>query len=117
MSYPISVMKLAAEVPKLHYNEAESWQALYQMQANPEDMKQRLIYKAADKIAHQFVAHVMKKMQIQTFDDPDGRVTRFVCVAMSHQELVELLYRAYAEGQSDGIKRRPVFMPSSDQAT
>lgn len=117
MNYPIPVMKLASEVPRLHYSNMDSWHELYQRQEHPGDMNQRLIYKAADRIAHEFVAHVMKKMEITTHDDPEGRVTRFVCVAMSHHELVELLYRAYAEGQSDGIKRRPVFMLSGDQAT
>lgn len=108
MSYPIPVMKLAAEVPKLYYKNMESWQELYQRQEHPEETNRRLTHKAADRIAHEFVAHVMKKMEIQAYDDPDGRVTRFVCVAMSHQELADLLYRAYVEGQSDGIKRAPV---------
>lgn len=108
MTYPISVMKLAAEVPKLYYKNMESWQELYQRNEHPEETTQRLTHKAADRIAHEFVAHVMKKMDIKTYDEPEGRATRFICVAMSHQELVELLYRAYAEGQSDGIKRAPV---------
>lgn len=108
MSHPIAVMKLAAEVPKLYYSNMESWQELYQRNEHPDETTRRLTYKAADRIAHEFVSHVMKKMDIKSYDEADGRVTRFICVAMSQQELVELLYRAYAEGQSDGLKRAPV---------
>lgn len=110
MTYPISVMKLASEVPMLYYKNMESWDELYLRQEHPEDTNRRLTHKAADRIAHEYVAHVMKKMQIQLQDEPEGRVARFMCVAMSHQELVELLYRAYAEGQSDGIRRAPVAL-------
>lgn len=108
MTYPIPIMKLAAEVPKLYYKNMQSWQELYQLREHPDETTQRLTHKAADRIAHEFVSHVMKKMEIKTYDEAEGRVTRFICVAMSHQELADLLYRAYVEGQSDGLKRAPV---------
>lgn len=109
MSYPIPVMKLAAEVPKLYYRQVESWQELYQRQEHPSDSKRRLTYLAADRIYQEFVKHVLEKMEIKSYDEAEGRETRFICVAMTNYELTELVYRAYAEGQSDGLKRAPIL--------
>lgn len=105
MSYPIPVMRLAAEVPKLFYKHAETWQDLYQRHEHPSESTRRLTYLAADRICKEFVKHVLEKQDIKSYDEPEGRMTRFICVAMTNFELTELLYRAYSEGQSDGLKR------------
>lgn len=104
-NYPIPVMKIAAEVPRLQYQNVETWQALYQRQEHPDESRLRLTYLAADRICQEFVKHVVDTMQIKSYDEAHGKVTRFACVALTEHQLNELLYQAYTEGQSDGMKR------------
>lgn len=109
MSYPIPVMKIAAEVNRFNYKQMETWQALYQRHENIDEFKTRLIYKAADQICHGFVSNVLQAGEVKIYDDPEGKVINFSCVALTQKQLCDLLYQAYAEGQSDGFKRAPVL--------
>lgn len=105
MNYPIEVRKIAAEVPLFHYSQMETWQALYQSRDDENEIKRRLVFKAADQIVHKFVGQLIDRAQIKTFDEPDGKVIKVTCVALSYDELCHLLYRAYSDGQSDGMRR------------
>lgn len=105
MNYPIEVRKIAAEVPLFHYSQMETWQSLYQSRDDENEIKRRLIFKAADQICHKFVGQLMDRAQIKTFEQPEGMAIKVTCVALSYEELVNLIYRAYSEGQSDGMRR------------
>jgi hypothetical protein len=106
MNYPIEVRKIAAEVPLFHYNQLNTWQSLYQgREIDESEAKRRMVFKAADQIVHKFVGQLIDRAQIKTFEEPEGVAVRVTCVALSYDELCNLLYRAYAEGQSDGMRR------------
>jgi len=105
MNYPIEVRKIAAEVPLFQYNQINTWQSLYQSRDSEDEIKRQLILKAADQICHKFVGQLMDRAQIKTYNEPEGMATKVTCVALSYDELVNLLYRAYADGQSDGMRR------------
>jgi len=105
MSYPIEIKKIAAEAPLFQYNQTDTWQSLYQSRDSEDEIKQRLIFRAADQICHKFVGQLMKCAQIKTSHEPDGMATKVTCIALTYDELMDLLYRAYTDGQSDGMRR------------
>lgn len=111
MNYPIEVRKIAAEVPLFHYSQMETWQSLYQRREDENEIKRRLVIKAADQIVHKFVGQMMDRAAIKSFDEPEGKVVKVTCVALSYDELCNLLYRAYSEGQSDGMRRNVTIIP------
>lgn len=104
MSYQIPIMKIAANVPMLHWQQMHTWQALYQMHHRPDDLMHMLSRQAATAIAHQFVGKVLEQGHIETRDEPEGKVMRFSCVALRHAELLSLLDLAYREGVSAAKK-------------
>jgi len=110
-NYPIEVRKIAAEVPLFHYSQLDTWQSLYQSRDDDNEIKRRLVLKAADQIVHKFVGQLIDRAHIKTSEEPEGRAVKVTCVALSYEELVNLLYRAYAEGQTDGMRRIPQLEP------
>jgi hypothetical protein len=104
-NYPIPVIKIAADAPLMQWQTMHTWQSLYQMHSRPDDLMNMLAREAATAITQQFIGDVLKREKIETRDDPEGKVMRFTCVALRYDQLVELLYRAYREGQSDGMHR------------
>lgn len=114
MNYPIPVMKIAADAPLLHYSHMETWQSLAQRVEHPSDLEYRIAGQAADAICKMFVGDVYKRGRITTLDEPNGKVVRFTCVALRHDQLLDLLYAAYREGQSDAIRSAPVaYVPQT----
>jgi hypothetical protein len=102
-TYPYPVLKLAAKTQRLSYSQTQSWASLQQL---PKEYTSNIIYQqAASAIAREFVKHVHEHMMIQNRDTALGRVTEFEAVALSYTELVELLYHAYVEGETTGMKR------------
>jgi len=77
---------------------------LYQL-GHVRDLQEHITRTAAHQITQKFVQHVMAHHQIETRETPDGLVTEFAAVALSWPELLELLYRAFAEGQTEGMRR------------
>ncbi len=111
MTYPIEVRKIAAEVPLFHYNQMDTWQSLYQSREDDNERKRRLAIKAADQIVHKFVGQLLDRAHIKTYEEPEGLAVRVSCVALSYEELVNLLYRAFAEGQTNGMRRSVTLTP------
>ena len=107
-SYPIAVMRIAADAPLMQWQQVHSWESLYQMNHRPDELMGMLARQAADAITRQFVADVFKREKVETRDDPEGKVMRFTCVALRHDQLCDLLYRAYREGVSDANRSAPV---------
>jgi hypothetical protein len=103
-------MKIAADAPLMQWQQMHSWHSLYQMKHRPDDLMGMLARQAATAITNQFVADVLKREKIETHDDPEGKVMRFTCVALRHDQLLDLLYAAYTEGLSDARRHAPVEM-------
>ncbi len=108
MNYPIPVMKIAANVPMLHWQQVHTWQALGQMHHGYEDLMHMLSRQAGSAIAHQFVNKVLDHAYIETRDAHEGKVMSLSCVALSRAELLSLLDLAYREGVSAA---KEVFKP------
>lgn len=104
-SYPIPIMELASKVQTMHWRHQHSWQALYQMKHDPDELMNLLTRQAASAIAHQFAGEVVAKGHIETRDEQDGKVMTFSCVALRREELLDLLYLAYHQGLSDAKER------------
>lgn len=113
MNYPIPVMKIAADAPLLYYKHVETWQSLYQRYDGPGEIAHRLTMSAAKEISNRFVSDVLKREEIKSTDTPEGKEIRFACVALTHRQLVDLLYHAYREGQTDAMRRAPSFPPEA----
>lgn len=104
-NYPIPIMELASKVQTMHWRHHHSWQALYQMKHNPDELMNLLARQAASAIAQQFTGEVIAKGLIETRDEQDGKVMTFSCVALRRDELLDLLYLAYCEGVSNARER------------
>jgi hypothetical protein len=116
MNYPIAVMKIATDAPLMNWQTTHTWQSLYQMSHRPDDLMGMLARQAADAITKQFVADVLKREKIETADIPEGKQMRFTCVALRYDQLLDLLYAAYREGQTDGINRAPIHLEKESTA-
>lgn len=104
MKYPTEVYELAQAAKLYQYQNTTSWQQMYGLRYVG-DPQEQIIRTAAHQITQEFVHNVVKHYQIQTQETPDGVETSFAAVALSWPELLELLYRAFAEGQSNGMRR------------
>jgi hypothetical protein len=105
-NYPFEIHEIASKVDRLAFKQVHTWDALQMVGLPLAYLDEMLLRRAAGAIAHEFVGKVLKHMSIQRSDEPEGRVLRVNVVALSYDELLELLYQAYAEGQSDGMNRR-----------
>lgn len=103
---PFEIYKIASKADRLAFKQVHAWEALQMLNLQPAYLDETLPRRAADAIAHEFVGKVLKHMSIQRSNEPEGRVLRVNVVTLSYDELLELLYQAYAEGQSDGMNRR-----------
>lgn len=104
MKYPTEVYELAQAAKLYQHKQTTSWQQMYGLRYVG-DPQEHLVRTAAHQITQEFVHRVVKHHQIQTQETPQGLVTEFAAVALSWPELLELLYRAFAEGQSNGMRR------------
>jgi hypothetical protein len=103
---PPEVRAIAADAPVYQWQTTQPWRDLATRPHRDEDDARAFLYRqAARGITEKFMADVMKRMSIHTTDEVDGHVTRFACVALRHDQLVDLLYRAYRAGQSDAMQR------------
>lgn len=105
--YPIAVRDIASKVDRLSYRQTKSWDSIRQMHENL-DLDELLSRKAADAIAHEFAGNVLKHATIVRWDEPEGLVMRVDAVALRYDELLQLLYAAYLEGQTEVRRRTPV---------
>lgn len=109
--FPFELREIARSVPVLHYNTTTTWTSLMQSRVPMDYMAEGMARKAADQITHEFVKHVMRCMRIERREGAEGVTHAFEAVALSYHELMELLYKAYAAGQSDGMRRGTVVTP------
>lgn len=107
MDYPIPVMKVASKVKMLHYQHVESWTSLNSLHLGDDRLDVMVSHQAANAITREFISDVMKHMCIERSQEHDGLYMRFTCVALRRQELLDLLYEAYCEGQSSALRYGP----------
>lgn len=115
MKYPQEVYQLAQAAKLYQLQQTNSWQMLYKL-GHVRNLQEHITRTAAHQITQEFVQHVQQHHQIQTKETPDGLVTEFAAVALSWPELLELLYRAFAEGQSNGMRRTSTINNWIDEA-
>lgn len=108
-NYPHVIRAIASKVERLSFKQVKDWDAIAQLSVSSDRMEEMLLHRAADAIAHEFAGQVLKHGRIMKYGEPEGLVLRLDAVALRFDELLELLYRAYAEGQSDGINRSVSF--------
>lgn len=105
LDYPPAIRQLANKADMYHYKQVTTWQEIAQRNLPDDYFQEFLFRRAADAIAHEFAKKVYNHTYIQRYEAPEGVVLKLDAVALSYRELVELLYQAYAEGQSDGMRR------------
>jgi hypothetical protein len=105
-NYPASIREIASKVERLGFRQVTSWQSVAQMIGyDQEHLEHTMRNKAATAFAHEFTKLLLKHTRFIREETPEGIVVRADAIALRYDELIELLYRAYAEGQSDGMKR------------
>lgn len=109
-NYPFEILDLASKVDRLAFKQTRTWAKLAQMNLPPEILDETLYRHAAEAIAHEFAGKVLKHMHILRYDAPEGRVLRLDSVALRYDELLELLYRAYTDGQSNARRYVPAVI-------
>lgn len=103
--YPYEVYAIAEKVERHGFKQVTSWSNMMQFNL-PKDHHLDMLYRrAADAIAHEFAGQVLKHMAFQESREPEGHVLKVDTVALRYDELLEVLYKAYAAGQSNGINR------------
>lgn len=107
MNYPIPVNKIAAKAPMLQWQHVESWVSLHQLRLGQDRLDEMITRQAATAIAEMFTRDVLECMRIDRMETHEGLQVRFSCVALRRDQLLDLLYEAYREGQSDAQRYGP----------
>ena len=68
----------------------------------------------ADKLSHDLAAHFLARRQFRFIQDMDGISVKIDVHAFSHEELLELLYQAFSEGQTYARQYGPKIVPSEE---
>jgi hypothetical protein len=105
MSVPYVIRELASKAPTYSVEQKTSYRELASMRCSDGDVMEMLLQRATSQIAREFSAKLYKHLTLTRREEPDGHVISAHAVALRHDELVELLYAAYREGQTDGMRR------------
>lgn len=101
ISIPPSVRMIASSAPALNFQQITTWEAIYQGRFSPEDLRHMIMRKAASELSQRLVDDIIKKSKIEVTEEANGLATRVSVVSMTYDDLVELLYRAYRDGQTE----------------
>jgi hypothetical protein len=110
MNYPAKVREIASKAPIFNLNTKISWTEISAETRTSDDVLYHIHRDAAYKIANEFAHNISEHIEKYSSSEPDGYTIRFSSVALRYDELMELLYTAYREGQTDG--RRVDFNPN-----
>jgi hypothetical protein len=105
MNYPAKVREIASKAPLYNLSTKTSWTEISAETRTDDDVLYHVHRDAAYKIANEFARNVSEHMTKYSSSEPDGYTIRFSSVALRYDELMELLYTAYREGQTDGMRR------------
>lgn len=101
-AYPPAIRKIALDRPRLSYRHVTAWDAVLR-RAREEGLRENLVRVAADAIAHEFAGHVLREGRIRQYETPEGFEVKVDAYALCYDQLVDMLYAAYREGQSARI--------------
>lgn len=105
-NYPAEIREIASKVERLGFKQVTTWESVARMRAfDQEHLEHTIRNKAATAFSHEFTGLLLKHTRFIREEAPEGIVVRADAIALRYDELMELLYRAYTEGQSDGMKR------------
>lgn len=98
---PPSIRKIASEVPALNHHQVVSWNAAVDSRLSATAFLEHTVRSACDHLAHALVDHLVKKSQITMREEHEGIVTKVKVMALTYDEMIELLYKAYLQGRDD----------------
>jgi hypothetical protein len=105
MNYPAKIYEIATKAPLYKYETKTNWTQIVAESRSTEDVLHHVHRDAAYKITSEFVRNIHEHMTKYSQSEPDGYTVRFSSVALRYDELLELIYTAYREGQTDGMRR------------
>ena len=108
MKYPPEVYQLASRDHLYQYQQTTSWTAVQQASWPIHELLEQ---QAAQQITQDFVRHVLGSQVITQRETPQGLETTFAAVCLSWPVYLEVLYRAFVEGQSAGMRRSTSIDP------
>ena len=104
LNYPSKVHEIASKAPMFNLSTKTSWEQISAETSTIDDVLYHAHRDAAYKIANEFTRNISEHMTKYSSSEPDGYTIRFSSVALRYDELMELLYTAYREGQIDGMR-------------
>jgi len=105
MNYPAKVYEIATKAPLYKCQTTTSWTQISAETRTSDDVLHYVHRDAAYKIANEFVRNISEHIAKQSYSEPEGYTIRFSSVALRYDELLELIYTAYREGQTDGMRK------------
>jgi len=103
-NYPVELLQLVHERMgniKINAQVVESWRAVVQYRD-----RELIDKKNEEQVARAIAREVIRKVTVfQDQSNSEGRLYHATLFAMDGGEFLDVLYLAYAEGQSDGMKR------------
>lgn len=98
---PPSIHKIASEVPVFNHHKVVSWNAYADSRLGATAFIEHIVRSACDHLAHALVDHLVKKSQITMSEEHEVIVTKVKVIALTYDEMIELLYKAYLQGRDD----------------
>ena len=108
MKYPQEVYQLASRDHLYQYQQTTSWIAVQQASWPIHELLEQ---QAAQQITQDFVRHVRGSQVITQRETPQGLQSEFAAVCLSWPVYLEVLYRAFVEGQSAGMRHSTSIDP------
>lgn len=96
----LEIREIAREIPHLRYTHMISYAE--QLRYAVIDVSEMARRTAVQALAQKFAQHAAEHSYFETRNDVDGTVTSLTCYAMTYNELLDALRRAYEAGFSNG---------------
>lgn len=114
--YPPALRALASKQPVVRVKLTADWDsvAMQSRSYSSGEVERRFASKAADKLAHDLAGHFLARKQFRFIEDLEGIHVKADIHAFSHDELLELLYQTFREGQTYAMQYGPKIVPSEE---
>ena len=96
-----SLRMIAKNVPVFSIEHTTPWDELNRLKLTKEELREIIRDDSAKAIARGFAEKVKQHLTDRTHDELRGKITRFDCIAMTYDELMEVLFQAYCQGVRD----------------
>lgn len=110
--YPPAIRNIALKHPRLSYRHVTTWTHILSRAYRGPDAREELRRIAADAVAHEFVGRVLSAGRFEQCETPEGFEIKLDAYALRYDQLIDLLYEAYREGQSE--RAGPALMVGMD---